>query len=195
MQGNAANVATGASAYVEDQTPANEPRYRARFYVNPNTLDPGNAAGSNRTRVYTAVDADGGTGTPGSRRLVMVALRKVTGSPNYSIIVRLYRGPDYIAPVGGSNYEQFGPYDLGATVATHFVEFDWQKATASGANNGVFTLWIDNTQMASITDLPIFDYGVDTARLGYIAILAGANGNVYLDEFESRRLTYIGALP
>src|SRR5687767_13867048 len=64
---------------------------------------------------------------------------------------------------------------LTITDVPHAIEMDWRAATATGANNGSLTLWIDGVQRANLT-------GVDT----------GTRGTYYFDAFESRRQTFIG---
>ncbi|MGH9204434.1 MAG: hypothetical protein ACRD2A_24670 [Vicinamibacterales bacterium] len=193
MTATPTTLATGASAFVEDQTPAHEQRYRMRVYLDPNTLDPGIAQGSRRTRIFTAID----TTTEGSnRRMIMIALRQQTAGGPYAVLARVYRGSGYISPLDGTNYEQTTPVTLSA--GEHFLEFDWQRESSPGANNGSFTMWLDDDDLSSpiatLTGIGLNAYGMDTSRLGLIQILAGANGTVFLDEFESRRLNEIGAL-
>ena len=40
--------------YVQDDTPQDEARYRARFYLDPSGFDPGEAQAHRRTRVFIA---------------------------------------------------------------------------------------------------------------------------------------------
>jgi hypothetical protein len=74
----------------------------------------------------------------------------------------------------------------------HFVEFDWQRASAPAALDGSFQLWIDGTSRANLTGLDIGESSVDTGRLGALSVKVGATGNLYFDEFMSRRLNYTG---
>jgi hypothetical protein len=185
----------GASSFCEDQTPADEGRYRARFYFRPNTLDPGIAAGQFRTRVFTAIDdsAPGG----GTRRTIMVALQRQTAVAPYRVLARVYLGTT--APDPNNPYQVVGPFDLtGDGNTTHWVEVDWQRNTA-GQTNGSFRMWVDSpaggegTPTGQIANYGGVDaFGIDTARLGFIVPQTAATGVVHLDEFESRRQTYIG---
>jgi hypothetical protein len=77
--------------------------------------------------------------------------------------------------------------------APHAIEVDWQAATATGANNGHLTLWIDGTQRANLITVDNDTRRIDRIRLGAVAGLdTGTRGTYYFDAFESRRLTYIG---
>jgi hypothetical protein len=77
--------------------------------------------------------------------------------------------------------------------APHSIDFDWEAATAAGANNGFFSLWIDGTAAASLTGLDNDTLRIEQVRLGpYVGIDGGTLGTEYFDGFVSRRLTYIG---
>jgi hypothetical protein len=187
------NGAYNSTIYVEDQSPANEPRYRFRFYFKTNGWDTGIAFGSFRTRMFTAIDLDGGPG--GSpRRLVMVALRYCpSGTAGCPFLTRQYGIVARIWNSAINDYIQVGPYPI--ISGWRYVEGDWKRATAPGANDGTFELWIDGVSQGALTGLANETLGVDSARLGLIEPLLGHSGTLFLDEFESRRQTYIGALP
>ncbi len=77
--------------------------------------------------------------------------------------------------------------------AAHILEFDWQAATADGANDGSLTLWVDQVQQTPITGLNNDMRRIDMARLGAVAGLdAGTSGTLFFDAFVSRRISYIG---
>jgi hypothetical protein len=162
------------SIYVADESPRGESRYRARFYFDPNSI----------------VMADGDTHTifaglsNTSSDTVRVEFRRSAG--NYQIRGWLTRdgagGPQATSWITISD----GP---------HAIELDWQAATASGANNGGLTLWIDDVQQASLTGIDNDAWRIESARLGGVAgIDAGTRGAYFFDAFESRRQTYIGLL-
>ena len=76
---------------------------------------------------------------------------------------------------------------------SHYIEFDWRAATASGANNGYFTLWLDGVQQASLTGQDSDTRRVDRVRLGAVeGVDSGTRGTEYFDAFDSRRINYIG---
>src|ERR671920_729943 len=75
----------------------------------------------------------------------------------------------------------------------HFIELDWQAASAAGANNGSLTVWLDGTQRAQLTGVDNDTRVVDLVRLGAISgIDTGTRGTMYFDTFESRKSNYIG---
>ncbi len=181
-----------ATIQVEDLTPADESRYRFRFYFDTNNWDTGIASGKFRTRMLTFVDSDGNAGGP--RRLGMVALRYcppstagcVFNGQSYGVVTRIWDS-------GTSSYTEIGPFPV--TPGVHYLEADWKRATGPGANNGSWECWIDGTSQGTIPSMANETLGVDLARLGLIEPLLGNAGTLYLDEFESRRQTYIGSLP
>lgn len=179
---------TGVSnqtAFVTDITPSVEGRYRARFYFNANSVDPGQAQGHKRIQMMLAQqDAT-------NFRLVAIVLRQATAGGPYNILARtrLDDGP-------GTRVD-FNSSGIAVGSGWHWVEFDWQRATSAVANDGRFTVWLDGTQFGQSTTLNNYytGGGVDFARLGAMKLETSANGTMDLDEFESRRQTMIGALP
>jgi hypothetical protein len=163
-----------AGLYVEDVTPANEPRYRARFHFDPNGFDPGEAAGNLRTRVFIAFQD-----APVRRRLALV-LRRLDGQ--YALRARVRRDD------GTQADSAFVPLDD----AQHALEVDWRRASAPGANDGTLQLWIDGVSVATMNGLDTDQAGIDFARLGALSVKPGAAGALYWDEFVSRRKTYVG---
>jgi uncharacterized repeat protein (TIGR01451 family) len=163
-----------ASLHVEDHTPADETRYRARFYFDPNGFDPGTAQGHFRTRILLALE-DGPT-----RRLVAIVLRLLEGQ--YAIRARVRQDDGTVTDT---------PF-VAISDAPHSVEFDWLRASGESANDGSLQLWIDDTWVAELTGLDTDAHTVDTARLGALSVKSGAAGTLFFDQFESRRLGYIG---
>jgi hypothetical protein len=163
-----------AGLYVQDDTPKDETTYRARFYFHPGDFDPGEAQNHFRTRIFIAFEE-----AP-TRRLAALILRRLGGQ--YALMGRARRDDNSQANTG------FFPI----SAAQHFVESRWARATAPGAGDGVFELWIDGVLQASNTTLDSYVSTVDFVRMGALSVKAGASGTVYFDEFESRRETTIG---
>ena len=163
-----------ASVSVQDDTPAAEPRYRARFYFDPNGFDPGEAVGQFRQRIFVAFSE-----AP-MKRLVLLMVRRMGGQ--YALGAQVRLDDDTLAKP---------PFVL-ITDGPHAIEIDWQKATAAGANDGHFEMWIDGTSVVTVTGLDNDERPVDFVRMGAISVKAGASGTLYFDEFVSRRLAYIG---
>lgn len=170
--------AGSAAAFARDDTPAGEPRYRARFYMN---LD--NLTGLNTTqivRVFAATtDAPSG-GIPEVVKLTVfgngAGTNKVLG----------------VIPAGMTA----STVSLGATTGWRRVEIDWVKGAA-----GSLKVWIDGAVEASPTASLTGDNsawgGVDSAALGLFQASANyrtaqLNKVVGFDEFDSRRSTFIG---
>jgi hypothetical protein len=163
-----------AGLWVQDDSPSDERQYRARFYFDTNGFDPGEAQDRRRVRLFLGFDGNG------NRRLFAVVLRRLSGA--YGVMGRARRDDDSQADTG------FFPVTDGA----HWIELRWVAATAPGANNGAFTLWIDGILMTTVAGIDSDLGQLDFVRLGALSVKAGANGTLYWDEFESRRSTFIG---
>jgi hypothetical protein len=75
----------------------------------------------------------------------------------------------------------------------HYVEVDWRAASASGANDGGMTLWVDGEERVDLSGVDNDTRRIDRVRLGAVSgIDNGTRGTYYFDEFESRRASYIG---
>jgi hypothetical protein len=174
------NARVGMS--VIDLTPVGERRYRARFYLNAQDYDPGIAFNHRRLHLLLA-QADTNI------RFLQVELRRVVAGGNFSIVAGLREDGTTVRRVVVS--PEFSPNSW------HYIEFDLQLASAAGATDGRFEGWLDGVSWGLVTNFPNYQGGlaVDKVRLGAMKAEEGANGTIYLDEFESRRQTYIGLLP
>ncbi len=162
------------SMYVEDATPSADKYYRARFYVDPRDFDPGEANGSHRARLMIGRDALG-------QRTFTLVLKRQNGV--YGIFARVRRddGTRVDSPV------------VAISDAPHAVEIEW-RARIAGAQDGILELWIDGQDSVFLTGIANDAATLEAVRLGVMSIKDGASGTVYLDEFESRRLDYVGPL-
>ena len=174
-QGIEAFVDDTTPLYVHDATPNDENRYRARFWFDPNTFDPGEAGGRTRLRIFMAFEE-----APELRRLVSLVLRRMSGQFALMARVRLDNGLTADTPF------------VNITDAPHAVEFDWRRAGPGASTTGAFTLLVDGTSVATLSSLNNGDRAVDHARMGAMALKFGASGRIYFDEFVSRRETAIG---
>ncbi len=163
-----------AALYVEDDTPADEDRYRARFYFATNGFDPGEAAGAHRTRIFIVFEE-----AP-TRRLAAIVLRRANGA--YAVEGRARLDDDTQADTGF--------FDI--TNGVHSVEIEWKRSSGPDANDGTFELWIDGVSRSTLSALDNSRSAVDFVRLGALSVKTGANGTLYWDEFESRRFSSIG---
>lgn len=156
--------------YITDNTPNAESRYRARFYLDPNSIPM--LSGEDFYLLY---------GLSGSAPVARVKLIWASGS--YQLMVSVLSD--------SATWTSSGTYNI--SDAQHFIEVDWQAASGAGANNGSLTLWVDGVQRTSLTGVDNDTHRIDVVRLGAVAGLeTGTRGTIYLDAFESRRLTYVG---
>jgi hypothetical protein len=157
--------------YLTDDTPNAEPRYRARFYFDPNSL-----VMSNNNAHYIFY------GYTGSATVVLrLELRRA--SSTYQLRAALLND--------GSTWATTNWFPL--TDAPHAIEIDWRASTTAGANNGGLTLWLDGAQQANLTNIDNDTRRIDRVRLGPVSgIDSGTRGAEIFDAFESRRQTYIG---
>jgi len=163
-------IGNTTAMYAQDKTPNAEPRYRARFYFNPNGITM--AAGDMHTIFY---------GFSGSTSVLRVDFRYSGGA--YQLEARALDNASAWSATPWFTISN-GP---------HVIEFDWQAATAAGANNGNLTFWLDGVQQVSVSGINNDTRRIDEIRLGPVTgIDAGTSGTEYFDAFESHRQTYIG---
>ena len=160
--------------YVTSDHPNAETHYRARFYFNPNSI--GMASGD----LHNIFVGRTGAGA----NVFTIQLNNNTGTTaGYRIRTQVFN--DATSATNGTYFS--------ISNATHFIEIDWQAATAAGANNGYITLWIDGVQKYTSPGIDNDMRRVEQVRLGAVAgIDTGTRGTYYIDAFESRRQTYIG---
>ena len=157
--------------YVTDDTPNAEPRYRAHFYFDPNSISMANGDAHILFRGFS------GTST------IVTRIEFGFTAGGYQIKAAVLND--------SSTWSETNWFSI--TDAPHAIELDWRAASGVGANNGGLTLWIDGVQQADLTGIDNDTWRLDRARLGAVAGLdAGTNGTYYFDAFESRRQTYIG---
>ncbi len=171
--GLSANVTDTNALYVQDDTPAAEPRYRARFLFDPNGFLPGPGNGNTTVTLFAAFQET-------STRVITIVLRRRQGQ--YAVQAQAILD-------GGT---QVSTALANVTDAPHAVELDWRRASAAGANNGSLQLWIDEVAVAVLAGLDNDTTGVDMARLGPQTLQSGASGTLFFDRFESRRTSPIG---
>jgi hypothetical protein len=172
--GLAALIDNTTAMYVQDDTPANEMRYRARFYFDPNSIT---MANNNAHYIMAARNA--------TTEVLRIEMRRSGG--NYQIRANV-RGD-------GGGFANTGWFTI--SDAPHSIEIDWKASTGPGANNGYLHLWIDNSNSASptasINNVDNDTRRVESVRLGPLAgIDSGNSGTEFFDAFVSRETTFIG---
>ncbi|MBK9711674.1 MAG: hypothetical protein IPO81_10165 [Kouleothrix sp.] len=157
--------------YAADSSPNLEPRYRARFSFDPNSI-----AMSNNDAHYIFYGYSGA-----STVVLRIELRRSNGA--YQIRAALLND--------ASSWTTSGWFAI--SDAPHPIEIDWRAATAGGANNGGLTLWVDGAQKADLTGVDNDTRRIDLIQLGPVSGMDNSTrGTEYFDAFESRRQTYIG---
>ena len=149
--------------YTVDDSPNAEPRYRASFYFDPNSI--------------SMVD--------GNAHYILIGYDTVAV---FNMDFRFFGGT-YQIRLRQQNDSQGTQSTAWATIsdASHFIEMEWWAATA-GANDGGVTLWMDGVQIGSLSGLDNDTRRIESVRLGAVSgIDAGTLGTYYLDAFESRR--------
>ena len=165
-------IAGTTTMYITDDTPNAEPRYRARFYFDPNSL-----VMANGDYQYILVGFANSTNTT----VLRVAFKNTSGV--YQLQARI---------LNDSAVWQSTPY-VSISDAPHVIEVDWVAASAVGANDGYLTFWIDGVEQGSLVGIDDDSYRMERVRLGLVYISAtGTSGTYFFDAFESRRQTYIG---
>ena len=157
--------------YTLDDTPNAEPRYRVRFYFDPNSLSMANGDSFNLLRAFTGT----------SKSVLQVAFRSYSGS--YQLRVAVLNDSSSFVNTSWSTISD----------APHSIELDWRAATSAGANDGSLNLWIDGVEQGSLSGLDNDTWRIDQVRLGVLATIpSGSRGTLFFDAFESRREAYIG---
>jgi hypothetical protein len=169
-------VSGAAPAYVEDDSPGVERRYRARFYVNAGALT---LASGDELELFSAYSA------AGTRQLSVLLGR--SGTQNR---LRLAIRPDdgvFVETAPGS--------EIAFPREWHTVEIDWKAATSASASDGGLAVWLDGQSRGGLTGIDNDQGSVGFVRWGAVAeVDATTTGSFLVDEFDSRRDTYIGAL-
>jgi hypothetical protein len=162
------------SIYVTDELPNAETHYRARFYLDPNSISMGEGVDF---YIFTGYD---------TASVFQVQLGFSTG--NYRVRLRQQNDSNTTTSTG---WVTFTPPNLND--APHVIEIEWVAATGAGANNGSASLWVDGIPSGTLSNLDNDTRRIEYVRLGAVSGLnTGTGGTYYLDAFESRRQTYIG---
>jgi Big-like domain-containing protein/calcineurin-like phosphoesterase family protein/fibronectin type III domain protein len=157
--------------YVTDNTPNAEPRYRARFYLDPNSI-----VMADKDAFYPLYGYSGA-----STAILRIEFRLFKNSYQVRAAFR-NDGSGWTS----SNWANISD-------APHFIELDWQASTSAVANDGSLTLWIDGVQNASLTGVDNDTRRIDSIQLGVTSgVDSTTRGTLYFDAFQSRRVSYIG---
>ena len=149
-----------------------ETEYRARFYFDPNcaTLTSGDVL-----NIFA--------GNTSSTSAFVVQMRDNSGT--YQIRIGVYT--DSVTFTAGTWYD--------ITDGWNAIEIEWIASTHDGGDNGEMSLWIDGTAKETLSLVDNDTHTLTRVFLGAMGVDAGTSGSVYFDDFESRRMSYIGILP
>lgn len=159
------------SLYVQDDTPAAEARYRARFYFAPNGVWMGPRQAHD---LFVGLDGRGTT-------LLRVQLRAAAVGDGYEIRV--------VAPLPGGPSQ--GTAWVPLSNAVHNLEIYWQAAASPRAGDGELGLWLDGRPAAALHGLSSRGR-LESVRLGPQNVGPGILGVEYFDAFVSARSGYLG---
>lgn len=148
-------------------------RLRARFYINTSGIS---LADGCSARISNLQEYDSG------ESLIIIGLENSEGT--YGIRPFVYNNGDYD--------------DIGVVTiisGLHFIEFDVLASSNDGATDGYFTMWLDGIQVKAVTGIDSDGYDIDTIWLGLYDYFScsGSTGTLYLDTYDARSETYIGA--
>ena|GEM_PF-3848008 len=151
---------------------ASETHYSARFYLHPNSLS---VPDSNGMYVFAVI---------GEPNYVAGLFLSKSGS-TYTLMPATYN--DDVTWIGGNTVVLNNFWN--------FIEVEWKAATAAGANNGYYKLWVNGVLADTISNIDSDTLVVASEYLGVLTdIPAGTSGTLYFDAFESRRGSTIGPL-
>jgi len=159
-----------------DSSPAGEDHYRARFHFDPNSITMNSGSAHYIFDGYNYYTQD-----------LIFRLELLYENGSYKLRPRVFND-DWNYTIG-SKYAISDDW--------HMVEIEWQAASAPGANDGSFTLWIDDVLAGSISNVDNdgSQHQLDEVRLGATGgVDSSTSGSYYFDNFESRRTSYIGPL-
>lgn len=174
--GLAATIDAGdqSNAYLVDDSPNGERRYRLRFWYDPNSIT---MQDNKRHKIVTLFGS-----TPSQRRLLTLVLRKDPGAA-YALLAKAHEDSDAWAKTAWIDLSD----------APHMIEVEWLRATVSGRADGMLRFWLDGVLQETVTGFANAGWDADFLRFGNVGGLdVGTSGVQYFDEVESHRQSYIG---
>jgi hypothetical protein len=205
-------VAGNSTSFVQDQSPNNEQRYRARFYLDLSGLASQFSTVGGEQLLLMSANA---STAPAGRNIGVVRAFLVSGNP---LAMRFL-----VADSGASGATKAITVAVPTPAGVNRVEFDYntypgatqQSACETGSTNGSFCVWVTDGATASTEASPTSKYnllgnsfdpngvtgwsGVKFANLGIFSpnnafqVDSTTNSSTFaFDEFDSRRQTFIG---
>ncbi len=175
--GMAAQIVSGASGYVQNNTPLAETTYNAAFYLNPNGITLTN---NTPYTLFTALNNTNAT------RFSVLLRRSGT---QYQVGVSMARTVGNVTSTLTSGFTPIG------TTGFTRIEAIWTRVGTAltlrlflaGGMTAAQTLAAATGNAANTAT-----YRIDTVRLGPQGSLGGASGTLFLDTFVSTRTTVVG---
>jgi len=194
--------ASNAKSLVQDTSPQNESRYRARFYIDTSGLT-GLTAANRQAKVFNVLATSGPAGL--TTEEVSVYVLGGAGGKAFRFIVG-------DTGAGGSSQTLDVPFSgVTTSIAGQYrVEIDLEQGTAGSCNTlpisgGCFRYWVTDPAVQSADASPngavaVTNSGWSGAKLvnlGLFSTTANFRSGVgtqplLVDEFDSRRQTFIG---
>ncbi|MEO8672692.1 MAG: hypothetical protein ABI411_15340 [Tahibacter sp.] len=176
-----------ASAFVRDDTPSAEPRFRFRFYTKVDAITP--FSGLQKVQLFTANSAASFPVAGGSVQVLRASLIPGGGTGRQvSFVAGTNNGTDYVS----------APFVAPLAVGENYVE---GEVVIGAAGTGKVNIWVNNNVAGTPTGTINVDnagwVGVDTAILGMADSTTSFRANqaakdILFDEYDSRRQTFIG---
>jgi hypothetical protein len=163
-------AAAAGGVYLQEDSPKEERRYRARFWFDPTGLNP-----PARDRHFAAH--------------VFGAFSENPTHPLAELVLTHHRGYFLHARVRLDDGSLRETARVSLATAPHVIALDWRRATGPSVADGGFELWIDGASVAALVGLDNDLEGVGFARMGALAVGIGASGFLRWDDFEWRRET------
>lgn len=153
--------------YIEDQTPSNEKFYRVRFYFKAENNYTFGSQGY--ATIFEGLNAFG--------------VDLLNG--------RSLRG--YILDDGNNRIvTSSSSFDA---KSWHSLEIEWKASAAQATADGYLNLWIDDTLVATVSNLDNDTKKVNAVRLGVLKIPDGTSIRLNFDEFASSKGDHLGLIP
>lgn len=170
------SVTSADPAWVRDDRPAGERRYRARFYADLSGLQMQELS---QLRILEAT-------SPASGPVVRVSLRRSGG--RFLVRGRVRSDDD--------TYKLTPETEVPGTGAQR-IEIDWRAATAPGASDGHLRLWVNGNDPVEAAAVDNDTRPLEWVRLGALGAIdhPATQGSFVVDAFDSRRDQPIGAEP
>jgi hypothetical protein len=168
----------GQQAFLVDETPAGETRYRAVFWLDPRELT---MAGGNSFVLFDGIVRNVWPKGPAQVPAFRVHLRKPSRAAGFRIVGDVFAENRSRSSTPALEIAAAGPQR---------VQVEWRAASGAGASDGLLRLTLLGTGSRSATATGVANaaYRLLTVRLGAVGeVDSGTRGAFFLDGFESHR--------